>query len=1013
MKEDLMKITTTPRQLRSGMLVSFLFATATIGRSEPAKVDDPLGILKKPIPERLVVFTFDDGCASHATVAAPILKKYGFNGTFYVSDAYLFRERKDWYMTWRQIRTMSEQGFDIGNHTRGHGQLSMTDVGGCQAYVWTLEDEMIANRIPRSTTFCWPFYDKNPKFYPLLQSWGYTFARGGYGRTYDPTQDNPFDVPSFAAGGVGQTIEGLISAVQQATDGKVVVITFHGTPDMEHAGVGIDPDIFEDIVEYLKGNNYKVVAMRDLVEYIDPAKAAQLPPTKTTLRAKLEKPDAPPLVKGDKPFVPSKRERRGYQFPKELTGPWTVKEIYRLKLPDAASTAINGTTITMLVPPTADVTALAPVFDLARFATSAPPSGTVRDFSTPQIYKITAQDGSTKDYTVKAVQSAKPMHFTWTAKDGGNFNDGSKWKSHLGAAASPVGEGNADTILNFTAPGRFTVTREGEGDFVLNQLNFTGSFPTWIGNGSLVFTKSSSSMLPHMNSQARSEVTIKAPIRLDADLIIDGLELDDTRVFLPGVISGKGALIKDGPHSLYVSNSANTYSGGTIVNEGSLSVQKQGLGTGPLTLNQDGAIGIGGDAVMNSLTAKGGRIFSGGIGHWSGPVTLQGNTMVSCPDTLVFDNKESGISGPGGLTQTGHRVDHGTKSGTIKLFGRNTYTGATKVEMGLLEVKSSLYNNEPAQWTPANITVNGAAGELRLHVGGPDAFTAAQAGTMLKNLTTNINRNGLLARSTFGVDTTGATEVQELTTTINDSQGPGGGGIHLKKCGAGTLKLSGANTFSGQTIVEGGTLSVESLNSVVKGMPSSSLGAPKDESDGEIFLSGGCTLVYIGKGETTDRTLNFPGRQDAISLDQSGTGLFKLTSPFVISGYAENKTLILTGSSSGTGEIACNIENPYDRKEKATTSLTKTGTGTWLLSGKNTYTGPTSVKQGTLVISNPHGLGEQTEVSISQGGILELNDKAEIRIRKLELDGKAQPPGTYDANNSPNFIKGNGVLKIQ
>lgn len=995
------------------MIVTLLVATATIGRTEPAKVDDPLGILRKPIPERLVVFTFDDGCASHATIAAPILRKYGFNGTFYVSDAYLFRERKDWYMTWRQIRTMSEQGFEIGNHTRGHGQLSMTDVGGCQAYVWTLEDEMIANRIPRPTTFCWPFYDTNPKFYPLLQSWGYTFARGGHGRTYDPARDNPFDVPSFASGGVGQTIAGLISAVQQATDGKVVVITFHGTPDMEHAGVGIDPDIFEDLVEYMKDNKYKVIAMRDLVEYIDPAKAAQLPPTKTTLRTRLEKPDAPPLVKGDKPFVPSKRARRGYQFPSELTGPWTVKEIYRLKLPDAVSTAINGTTITMIVPPTADVTALAPVFELARFATSAPPSGTVRDFSAPHIYKITAQDGSTREYTVKAVQSAVPMHFTWTAKDGGNFADGSKWKSHLGAAAGPTGEGGADTILNFNAPGRFTVTREGEGDFVLNQLNFTGSFPTWIGNGNLVFTKSRSSLLPHINSQTRAEVTIKAPIRLDADLTIDGLELDDTRVFLPGVISGKGALIKDGPHSLYASNPANTYSGGTIVNDGSLSVQKQGLGTGPVAINNDGAIGIGGDPVMNPLTSNGGRIFSGGHGRWSGPVILKGNMLVSSPDFVEFDNKEGGISGPGGLTQTGHRVDHGTKIGALKLFGRNTYTGATRVEMGLLEVKSSLYNNEPAHWTPANITVNGAAGELRLHVGAPGSFTAEQAGTMLRSLATGVNQNGLLAGATFGLDTSGATSVQELTTTIADSKGPGGGSIHLKKCGAGTLKLSGANTYSGQTIVTGGTLSVASLNRVVKGAPSSSLGAPKTDTDGEIMISGGSTLAYTGKGETTDRTLNLPGGGDTIMLDQSGTGLLKLTSPFLISGYAENKTIILAGSSAGTGELAFNIDNVYDRKGKAVTAITKTGTGTWTLSGTNTYTGPTTVKQGTLLLPNIHSLGDKTEVSLMEGGMLDLTFQGEMRIGKLFLDGKVQAPGTYNAESLPKFIRGSGILKIQ
>jgi hypothetical protein len=322
-----------------GLMCAVFVAGAAIGRAEPATVEDPTGIIKKPIPDRLVVFTFDDGCASHATVAAPVLKKHGYGGTFFVSDAYLFRERKDWYMTWRQIRTMAEDGFEIGNHTRGHGQLSMTDVGGCQAYVWTLEDEMIANRIPKPTTFCWPFYDVNPKFYPLLSStfavfpapempafpgvfarsrefwntrftqvasrksrnmrffghfgkpylqkmakvelssWGYIFARGGHSRVYRPAVDNPFDVPSFAVGGVGMTMEGFISAVQQATAGRVVVLCFHGVPDMEHAGVGTDPDLFEDMVQYLKDNNYRVIAMRDLAEYIDVEKAAKLPPT--------------------------------------------------------------------------------------------------------------------------------------------------------------------------------------------------------------------------------------------------------------------------------------------------------------------------------------------------------------------------------------------------------------------------------------------------------------------------------------------------------------------------------------------------------------------------------------------------------------------------------------------------------------------------------------------------------------------------------------------------------------
>jgi autotransporter-associated beta strand protein len=558
------------------------------------------------------------------------------------------------------------------------------------------------------------------------------------------------------------------------------------------------------------------------------------------------------------------------------------------------------------------------------------------------------------------------------------------------------------------------VTREATDEFVLNQLNIGSSALTLTSQGALVFAKSKShGFLPYMNSQNRAEVAIKAPLRLDADLTIDGLEADDTRVFLPGVISGTGGLIKNGPHTVYVSNATNTYSGGTTINAGCLAVNPKGIGTGPVTVNKGGTISFGGAPATNALTSNGGWFSGGGEAFWSGPVKLNADTKIDTNERLEFNNMEAGISGSGGITLTAQKAGHGFKSGTLKLVGRNTYTGATKVEAGVLEVVSSIYNNEPARWTPANITVNGAAGELRLHVGAPGSFTAEQAGTMLRSLATSVNQNGLLAGATFGLDTTGATSVQELSAPIADSKGPGGGSIHLKKCGAGTLKLSGANTYSGQTIVTGGTLSAESLNRVVKGAPSSSLGAPNTDADGEIMISGGSTLAYTGKGETTDRTLNLPGGGDTITLEQSGTGLLKLTSPFVMSGYGENKTIILAGSSAGTGELAFNIDNVYDRKGKAVTGMTKTGTGTWTLSGTNTYTGPTTVKQGTLLLANVHSLGDKTEVSISEGGTLVLKFKGEMRIFKLSLNGKLQPPGTYDAENLPKFIRGSGVLKIQ
>ena len=63
---------------------------------------------------------------------------------------------------------------------------------------------------------------------------------------------------------------------------------------------------------------------------------------------------------------------------------------------------------------------------------------------------------------------------------------------------------------------------------------------------------------------------------------------------------------------------------------------------------------------------------------------------------------------------------------------------------------------------------------------------------------------------------------------ISDSKGPGGGAFLIKKCGAGTMQLSGRNTYTGQTILEGDALSISSLNNFVKGKPASSLGTPMD-----------------------------------------------------------------------------------------------------------------------------------------------------------------------------------------
>src|SRR5436190_3602895 len=74
----------------------------------------------EPIPDRLVVLTFDDSAKTHYTVARPLLKRLKFGATFFITEGFDFRDNKRDYMTWEEITRLHKDGFEIGNHTRDH-----------------------------------------------------------------------------------------------------------------------------------------------------------------------------------------------------------------------------------------------------------------------------------------------------------------------------------------------------------------------------------------------------------------------------------------------------------------------------------------------------------------------------------------------------------------------------------------------------------------------------------------------------------------------------------------------------------------------------------------------------------------------------------------------------------------------------------------------------------------------------------------------------------------------------
>ncbi len=471
-------------------------------------------------------------------------------------------------------------------------------------------------------------------------------------------------------------------------------------------------------------------------------------------------------------------------------------------------------------------------------------------------------------------------------------------------------------------PGAFSITLAGGQTLSLNGFLKSGGGAATISGGSGITTTASGNEMVIRTDAAGDSLTINTPI----------------------LANGSSSLTKSGAGTLTLS-AANTYTGGTFINAGTLSVS---LG---FTLGAAGFTNVtvqsGATLVMNrqqftgSLTLNGATVLAtDGFSQdtWNGPITLGATSTIDVGATDGVLTVNGNVSGPGGLTKLGTSIRQ-----TV-LNGINTYTGPTTITQGVLQFKNSLYGNDTTQWTPANISVASGA-TLFVNVGGASDFTATQAGTLFGSLTT-VNNNGLKAGSSIGFDTGNAGSAVNISAAITNSSGAGGGAVGLKKYGAGTLQLSGANTFSGQIILDAGTLSLASFNSVVGGTASSNLGAPTTVANGTIEIGkksyGGATILYTGTGETTDRVISFQGQNSTSIIDQSGTGLLKFTSAFNMGG--SNKTIQLQGSTAGTGEIVGTIVNA------ASTAVTKSGSGIWILSGVNTYTGVTNISSGTLSV---------------------------------------------------------------
>lgn len=351
--------------------------------------------------------------------------------------------------------------------------------------------------------------------------------------------------------------------------------------------------------------------------------------------------------------------------------------------------------------------------------------------------------------------------------------------------------------------------------------------------------------------------------------------------------------------------------------------------------------------ISNGILQLGNASTNGTLGNGTGNVINNATLTFNRSNAYTVNNV---ISGSGTINQSG--------AGTTTLAGSNTsFSGPVNINTGGLTL-----TNANALGSGGNIlissgtllTLNFATNTLsnsnQITVSGSGTGTGA---IVASNTTeTLLNNIVLAANTTFG----GASNLV-LSGNISENSA----GTTLTKVGAGTLTLSGTNTYSGITTVSAGTLSFNSIAD--NDGTSSALGAPTTDVNGTITLASGTTLTYTGTGHSSNRAINLTG---AATLNASGSGTLTLNANSSTDGITGTQNLTLTGT--GTALINSVIGTGAG-------TLAKTGTGTWTLNGTNTYSGLTTISAGILSISNPNGLGTSaTGTTVASGGTLQINN---------------------------------------
>ena len=557
--------------------------------------------------------------------------------------------------------------------------------------------------------------------------------------------------------------------------------------------------------------------------------------------------------------------------------------------------------------------------------------------------------------------------------------------------------GGTNLTLSGQISGTGRLTKNGAATLTLNANNFY-SGGTTLNAGTLVVGSNAALGSGALTVAGAGKLDNSIPLTLANSINLGaGLTLvGNSALALVGGIDGTGGLTKNGETSLTL-NSNNTYSGGTTLNAGTLIVGNNGaLGTGALTV-------AGAAALDNSSTLT-----------LANAIQLDAGLTVAGSNNLTLGGV---LSSSGGLTKNG--------TATLTLNGANTYAGGTTVNEGTLTVNGAVAGHV-AVASGATLAGTGNVGTTTVQSGSILAPGSGGTGalTVKGNLSMASGSKLAITAGTPGANlqtpgqSTSVTVTGNLTlndVTLDVTQGSGfGPGLYRLFEYSGTLMGSGItaglsagmalqNLTASQQInllnTQGMTLNLWNANGLASG----------------TTLGGGSGTWSTTSANWTDATglvtnpmypapgfAVFDGAAGTVTIDNAPGAVQATGLQFASNGYVmDGGALTLVADAAHPAPVEVRVGNgsaasigytaTLNNVIAGSAGLNKTGVGTLVLTGTNSYTGGTTIAAGTLALSGGGALSHSGAVALSgTTAVFDVSDAGAQTIGALSgVDGSS------------------------